>query len=207
MSLALLALVAGERPASACSLAAHDEHQLNPDGGDVTGPDAPVVNELDVRRGNACEEGDTCQDLGFITMRLAPGVDDQTAAEEMGYRVTLSAGSLDDTSLIPEYDLRLFGDEIFLVWADGASNDQEAIDLTLELIAIDQSGNQSQPTYVDVTHPGGTGTCGVDPVDPDDPNDPDSAGCAISVRSGQSGWGALGLVMLGLLLLRRRNRH
>ena len=72
-----------------------------------------------------------------------------------------------------------------LTWVDGASNDQEPIEFTLRVVAIDLAGNESAPQTVRVS---------------DDPG-----GCAIApARRPDSG---LAFVAAAALLLATRHRR
>lgn len=46
---------------------------------------------------------------------------------------------------------------IFIHWDDGATNDQEAIDFTLNVVAIDAAGNESEPRTMKVSDDPGFG--------------------------------------------------
>lgn len=206
MALGVLAMA--PNPASACSLALPDEHQIDPDAGDVEAPGAPEVLTTGITRGNGCVGGDSCADIGFVTLVMAPVSDDQTAPEDIGYRLTIVSGGLPGDDFLPAYDFRPFGDEIVLTWIDGAENQQEPMALTVEIIAVDGAGNESVPVRVDIADPGGMGTCPPEPPDPIEPPDPDDGfACAVSVQPHRDGLPLLLLALGALWLAGRRRRR
>lgn len=53
---------------------------------------------------------------------------------------------------------------IMFAWVDGATDDQEAIDFTLELVPVDRGGNLGQAVFLTVKDEGGgSGGCGLAP--------------------------------------------
>ena len=202
-SCAILALQSSA--AEACSLAALPMHEVDPDAIDDVAPAAPEVDEIAIIRGHGCEGSDTCADLGFVSLRLVPGNDDQSPPEAIGYRIEAIAGDVPD-GLLPGYDARAQSDELFLVWIDGADNIQESLAVTLRITAIDEAGNLSAPIEVELLDEGGEGDCATDPTDPTDPMDPDTSGCSIAIDSRGRGLG-VGFLLFGLALLTRRRHH
>lgn len=188
-----LALVAAPGDAGACSFAPPPLHELDLDevAEDTTPPSAPgsVATALVARgqgpTGGPCSQSATsCDDVGRIVLRVAPAEDDRTPAASLGYLVTLASGTLPSGLSLRSEPVRLLGDEVVLVWIDGATDDQEAFDFELDVAAVDLAGHVGPPVRVRVRDPGG-GAC-----------------------AGSSGEGPLGLALalIALIALRAR-RH
>lgn len=186
MYTALAAALLASTPALACSMPGIDEFILSDSVLDGDAPLAPVVEELLITRGRGPQRSgpfggssmSSCDDLGFLSLVLSQPADDRHDAEELGYYVEHVAGTLPDGMYVPGEPLR--GPELPLHWGDGATNDQEPLDFTLRVRAVDEAGNIGDPVEVDVTDEGG-------------------AGCS-TTGSAASGW----LAVLALLGLRRR---
>lgn len=139
--------------------------------------------------------GSSCDDLGFLTLRFTPAEDDQAPREDeerrddelpgLGYRIDLERGELPEgagLSTDPRYAMEDEGRAaLFVTWIDGGTDDQEALDFALSVVAVDAAGNESEATEVVVSDPGG--------------------GCSTAPGASGSGVG-LGFV-LGALALRR----
>jgi hypothetical protein len=148
-----------------CGLIMLTEHDLDPaeQGIDVTPPHAPAVFELSITRGRGPQRGcggetmaTSCDDIGLVTLSVSAD-DDRTAKDETGYRIELASGKLPDGLLLPEQAVRASGGgQLTLHWADGATDDQEAIDFSLAITAVDLAGNESTTaTTVKITDAGG----------------------------------------------------
>ena len=89
--------------------------------------------------------------------------------------------------MIPEGAVKAFGnDELSLWWIDGNTDDQEAFDFTLALVAVDRAGNESAPKTVRIVSEGG--------------------GCSVASPARPRGAVAFALVTLIALGVRRRPR-
>jgi len=150
------------------------------------------AQEVEVSRGRGlgCNginswEGSSLDDAGMIVISITPPSDDRTPAELIGYRVIHLEGDLQG-ELSPDYDFRIEGEAIYLHWIDGRTDDQEPIDLTIAIQAIDLAGNlgaRSDP--VTIRHPG-------------------SGGCATAAHNTLEAW--MCLLAVSLVYLRRRRR-
>ncbi len=153
--------------AAACSLAAPEPHTLDTaeQAVDTTPPDAPSLLELRVVRGQGPQSAGcggssatSCDDIGQIGLNLL-AVDDRTDTARIGYRITLAGGSLPSGLLLPDEAVRsnsANGEWIWLHWIDGATDDQERIDFSLTVIAVDLAGNESAPAAsIDIVDAGG----------------------------------------------------
>jgi hypothetical protein len=129
-------------------------------------PPAQVTgNVVRVLRGTRA--GTSCDNTGLIVIEITGAKDDRTPREKIGYRITHVAGTLPYGVSLPSYVFLLpvaAGDvsrEVFRVtlplpWGDRATGDQESIDFTLAVVAVDLAGNESAPSSpIRVRHPGG----------------------------------------------------
>lgn len=180
-------------PSRAC-LAPLQPHELDPAEQQVdTTPPGPIeVLDVEVHRGRgpSCEgiggwSATSIDGTGTIAITINPPIDDRTPLEQMGYRVTLLEGELEN-DMFPEYDFRIRDEAIYLNWSDGDTDDQEPIDLTIEIQAVDLAGNlgaRSDP--ITIRHPG-------------------SGGCATAAHNTVEAW--MCLLAVSLVYLRRRRR-
>src|SRR5690349_6690616 len=79
----------------ACSLAGPTPHEVVPDPADTVAPLAPTVRVLSLERGSSggCGEQSSCDDIGFLSLSVETS-DDVSPMEEIGFRVSIEAGSL-----------------------------------------------------------------------------------------------------------------
>ncbi|HUP64172.1 MAG TPA: hypothetical protein VM557_02675 [Thermoanaerobaculia bacterium] len=91
----------------------------------------------------------SCDDIGFITVRIddLPG-DNRTPKTALGYFVIPAGGTWPEAHFFPENAVRGLseGGEISLAWADGATDEQEAIEFAFSIVAVDLAGNESEPS-------------------------------------------------------------
>ncbi|HOX47346.1 MAG TPA: hypothetical protein PK668_27380 [Myxococcota bacterium] len=173
------------------------EHQLDPEEQQLdTSPPGQItaitVEKVHRGKGEDCNlfgcEWTEDEDMGFMILRFQPPVDDRTPVESMGYRCTQIGGNPILRFAFP-YDQRGGADGRFVLnWYDGANNEQEAMDVLLQLQAIDLGGNVGPAS------------------EPIEVSDPGSGGCATSSGSALP---VLSLVLLAGLWsrLRRRGLH
>ena len=177
--------------AGACLFASPEPHRLNAAeiGIDVHAPDTVDHTSVLITRGRGpvCVNGacasTSCDDKGIVSLQFSPASDDRTSLESMGYRAVLLEGSLPDTLSLSENAV-LGPERLNLLWIDGATAEQEPLDFTLGLIAIDLAGNESALAEVRVVDDGRR----------------TATGCAVSARSESP----MSLCAVLLLLLRRR---
>jgi len=175
---------------AAAAVAGPTPHELDPveQQLDHTPPGPVRVLAVEIHRGRDSEEEAGCgwnwiedAELGTLVLRLAPPEDDRTPPERMGYRIERVGGAV-PPGLLPGFDVRGLGDVIYLHWLDGDTDDQEVLDFTLAIRAVDLAGNAGLSVGVPVSDPG-------------------LGGCATVAPSAA---GLLALA-LGLLALRRRS--
>ena len=178
LAASVLALLAFEGRAPACSITGWARYQFDPQeqAVDVTPPGAVSVAELVVTRGQmgGCELN-SCADIGLIDLTLTAS-DDRTPAEDLGYKLRFASGERPDANLfIPAETVH---SPMILYWEDGASI-QESFDFFLEIAAVDRAGNTGPWTLVEIADGG--------------------SGCGCRIRGG--GTAGLGVLVVGLGLL------
>ena len=143
----------------------------------------------------------SCDELGFVELRFHPPTDDRSEAAELGYVTWVSDGSSpDDDGSLDQVDPRMAevrdGEaHLVLSWLDGATDDQEALDLVLAVAAVDQTGKQGPAAHVHVQHSPSRESDGRSP-------EGGASGCAHD-RVGATG--LAGLACAGLMLVGRRH--
>src|SRR5262249_39723655 len=128
---------------------------------DHTPPTLPVLPSPTITRGHGPRQDGcapsamSCDDIGTIKFP-ASATDDMTPREQIGYRFSLLTGTLPAGLVLPPDPIEpAAAATLFLHWDDGATDDQEAIDFTLSVVAIDAAGNESAPKTLNVSdHPG-----------------------------------------------------
>lgn len=176
--LAAVATLAAAWPAKttlACSLAPQPPHTLDPQAQatDTVAPAAPELSLGDIRRGkdpdtdySSCSQSATsCDDLGSIALQVSAR-DDQTTADHMGYTFEVTAGQPPSNLYLPSGAVRTRAGNVYLYWNDGATDDEETIDFTLAVHAVDLAGNTGPAATLRVQHPGSGGGCAVLPCRP-----------------------------------------
>ena len=181
---ALLGTLGVRAPARACDPIGTIPFTITPSPDDMVGPTLPEIPPPRIERADqSSPDGCTrskCGGEGSVSI-AAVARDDLTRYP--GYRFTLVAGTLPPGYVLPSFPVQPLGDRVVLFGAAGP--DDGAIDYTLQVIAIDEAGNESGPQTVRVYA--------------------DQVGCAIA------GWrvtpGGLACVAAAALLLRRRSRR
>lgn len=186
--------------AHACSFAAPPEHLLDPgeEAADTTPPGAPVLGAPQFSRHPdlpRCGNPSSCVGSGAIRIVLSAPADDRTPGAEMGYVFEVTGGTLPTNLSLPETPVRATSDGgISFLFSD----DDQSIDVTLSVRAMDLGGNLGAPATVRVTHPGKVGCVGG-------PGN-DAGGCSAGARAGL-GAAAMVLLALAITLHRRKESH
>lgn len=145
--------------AIACSFGPPMEHFLDPaeEGLDTLQPESPSVVSVVVTRGRgeqpmadyetSCRTtNSSCDDIGSLAIQLEASVDDRTATESLGYRFEILTGK----SPIDFYGgfamNSVAGDPFWFHWIDDATDNQEALDFSFHVFAVDLAGNESAPS-------------------------------------------------------------
>ena len=126
-------------------------------------PPGPVTaSQSFVRRGTGPSRGATdpvstsCDYIGTLRIEILRARDNRTPPEMLGFRLRVTGGILPDGLRIPSHTIRAAGGKsIALRWPDGATDDQEAFDFELGIVAVDLAGNEGPAsTPVRLTHGG-----------------------------------------------------
>jgi hypothetical protein len=184
------------RQADACSFASPTPLTVDPQAQatDGTPPSAPVGKLDHITRGKGPKRTSTCgmsvsscDDLGSIAITVS-ATDDQTASDQLGYRVELASGRLPGDLALPTAPILAMGGYLYFHWLDGATDEQEEVSLSLAISAVDRAGNAGPSATVEIHSPG-------------------SGGCSlVGGRLGSSWATPVVLVLVAARLLRRRTR-
>jgi hypothetical protein len=206
---------------------------------DASAPDKPVVVAVDTfrRNGMTCTRqscvSNSCGSTGTVRIDLQPSADDATPPEQIGYRLTLVRGAL-PASMSGMLGVTLAGGRP--IYLRPTFEELPSIHAELSAVAVDEAGNESEPTEPFAVSFDGCTLAAVgdrceDEIDPDadlssvldadllgDESDPEvfaggaSGGCSLQARAlplGTSGLGSA-VTAFGLALgaaIRRRRRH
>jgi uncharacterized protein (TIGR03382 family) len=188
------------QPARACSLSPQTEHTLDPgeETADTTAPGAPVLGALRVSRQPSlpgCQDSGACDGTGLISFAITAPADDRTPGAEMGYRLELASNV--PNVFPPDETVRVDSEGRIYIYF----NDQDqALDFTLSVRAVDLGGNVGEPATIEVSHEGGVGC--LDDGNPPAPAPGEGGGCSAAGSSP----GALVLASMALALVVRRRR-
>jgi hypothetical protein len=111
----------------------------------------PVVSVDSIRRGTGDEVICPPSDLGTIVLKVPKS--------QNGYRIEVVESSI-DSDMFPSWIVKPLEEEIFngqqlsFIWNDGGSYEQESIHVTLDISSVSPSGKWSQPTRIEINHPG-----------------------------------------------------
>jgi hypothetical protein len=171
-----VAALAATPPAHACDFPRPTAHLIDPAAQSVdhTPPTTPALTIEKIQRGqgprnDGCgSSASSCDDFGTITLSN-PATDDMTPVEKIGYRFTLVSGSFPVGFAIPTdtIDMPIVDGHTWIHWIDGAEDEQDSIDFTLQIVAVDSAGNQSAPQTLRIRND--QGGCGVMPARGDAP--------------------------------------
>ncbi len=154
------------------------------------------VSVVSIKRGKGADSdyascsktASSCDDLGTATLRIE-AQDDQTPREKLGFTIALVDGVAPAGLDLPSGPIRLFGENVYLHWDDGASDDQESFAFTLEIRALDLAGNVGPASTVRVEDAGNGG------------------GCHMLARRPLSAWPVATILMLLAIRAARRFSH
>lgn len=112
-----------------------------------------IVRGRGPRGGCGSQTSTSCDDLGTVTLHPTAPSDDRTAPGDLGYLVKLVGGHLPEGATLPSDAVLADPSTGILVagWTDGATDDQESIDFSVTLTAVDRGGNagpESDPIRV-----------------------------------------------------------
>jgi uncharacterized protein (TIGR03382 family) len=151
----------------ACSLVSPEPLFGRPDPSDTLAPLAADVLEVTLQRGaGPAKPGaarTSCDDLGWIALRVQQPESDPHPIDEVGYLLELERGALPPGLVLPE--VPWLGPTLVLPWLDVGATRIAPLDLTLRVTAVDPAANRAPAVYVDVRAPaGGCGCSGAPPT-------------------------------------------
>lgn len=168
------------RPASACSLATNETHQVDAaHANDTTAPGVVTVTADAQRYFDNSEDGcgggkvASCGSYGLVTLAVG-GTDDATPADQLGYEVTLVDGTPPRDFNVPSMPVRPFAGsggtgDLYLYYS---VTEAKGFRVTLQVRAVDLNGNLGPPTLVTVEETDtqaaapSSGGCSTVPVPP-----------------------------------------
>jgi hypothetical protein len=187
----LACLLASLDRAWACSLQGLTPHMVDASmqASDHVAPTLPASIPSEVLAANpsmdsgSCSGSDSsCDNLEKIEL-AADATDDMTPADRIGYRLTLKEGTLPTGLELPAEAVEPSSGKLDLFWFN---TNHEAVDFTMNVVAIDLAGNESAPQAVRASDDG-------------------PRACAVA-RPRASGHGLGWVAIVGLLLAARRRR-
>jgi len=106
-----------------------------------------------IHRGTDDGNHGSCSDAGFINLKL-----DTLPSHDQGYIFKIVEGEFEDqlfheSPVVPSEFIdnkKLYR----FLWFDGNNQEQEPINITVEIIAVTSSGQQSEPQLLIITHLG-----------------------------------------------------
>jgi hypothetical protein len=204
---ALVVSVMAPSVASACSAPYFELAEPNPSLVDDVLPTAiGGAVEVSIKRGqgpNCDDDGiceiSSCDDIGAITLVFDAPTDDQTEPGQMAFVIEVVEG---EPVGVPEGAFRTGeANRIQLLWGDGSTHEQEPIDFTIVIRAVDEAGNIGPASdLIEISHPGVEAEPEPEPEPEQDLDSESSQGC----RMGGTGSGAWLLLLPLWGLLRRR---
>src|SRR5688572_13878522 len=130
---------------------------------DTTPPESPVLGEVRIGRSygpraDGCSRSESsCDGSGALGVQIEPGDDDRTAPDDLGYLIRLRDGELPGAVTPSDRPVLLLGGGLYVHFPDPGPDEQEPIDVTFEVVAVDRAGNESAPTVAHATSPGDEG--------------------------------------------------
>jgi hypothetical protein len=164
------AVLAHARPSHACSIPGPTPHTIDPQrqASDHQAPTLAAPAPPKITRGRAAHRAgctssasSSCDDVGLIDIALSAS-DDMSPSSAIGYRFSMVSGKLPDGLQLPADAVRPgTGSSVVLAWIDEMTDTQEPFDFTVQIVAVDEAGNESAPQTLRVQDPGTSGGCQV----------------------------------------------
>ena len=115
-------------------------------------PITPNFKVAGIERGSDDGNLGSCSDFGFITFKLSGSYPPQ------GYIFERVSGEFEDRLFEPVAvkPSKFVNDNasFTFVWLDGSSNEQEPINITVSIVAVNGTGERSVAQLLEVRHPG-----------------------------------------------------
>jgi len=115
-------------------------------------PSAPIFEVKGIKRGYDDGNGGSCSDAGMIT--LSPLEDPDKFGVTVAYTFKLVEGEFEDSLFPQEPVSSRIGTSFTFIWFDGSNEHQEPINFKIEIRGVSPSGVKSEPSYLQITHPG-----------------------------------------------------
>jgi hypothetical protein len=132
---------------------------------DTMPPEPPLLGEVRIGRSYGPREegcsrsGSSCDGSGALGIQIEPGLDDRTAPGDLGYLIRLREGALPGGATPRDRPVLLLSGGLYVGFPDPGPDEQEPIDVTFEVVAVDRAGNESVPTVARATSPGDDEAC------------------------------------------------
>jgi|TARA_Y100001968_G_scaffold322586_1_gene358931 hypothetical protein len=114
-------------------------------------PVTPNFKVAGIKRGSDDGNLGSCSDFGFIIFKLSGSYPPQ------GYIFERVSGEFEDRLFEPVAVMpSQFIDDnssFTFVWLDGSSNEQEPINITVSIVAVNQAGERSKAQFLELRHP------------------------------------------------------
>ena len=118
---------------------------------EVSAPVMPGFKVAGIERGSDDGNLGSCSDFGFIIFKLSGSYPPQ------GYIFERVSGEFEDRLFEPVAVMpSQFIDDnssFTFVWLDGSSNEQEPINITVSIVAVNQAGERSKAQFLELRHP------------------------------------------------------
>ena len=137
-------------PLSACSIVPLLE-AFEANHTEAIAPVTPNFKVAGIKRGSDDGNLGSCSDFGFIIFKLSGSYPPQ------GYIFERVSGEFEDRLFEPVAVMpSQFIDDnssFTFVWLDGSSNEQEPINITVSIVAVNQAGERSKAQFLELRHP------------------------------------------------------
>jgi len=116
-------------------------------------PITPTFEVNHIGRGENDGNHGSCSDAGVISLKIK-----EISSIEQGYIFEIIEGTFEDTLFDTEpviiNDLIEDKSTYSFIWFGGSSQEQEAINIKVKIIAVSRSGHKSDPQFIEIKHPG-----------------------------------------------------
>lgn len=150
LAIVITVLCSTSGPLSACSIVPLLE-AFEANHTEAIAPVTPNFKVAGIKRGSDDGNLGSCSDFGFITFKLSGSYPPQ------GYIFERVSGEFEDRLFEPVAVMpSQFIDDnssFTFVWLDGSSNEQEPINITVSIVAVNQAGERSKAQFLELRHP------------------------------------------------------
>ena len=150
LAIVITVLCSTSGPLSACSIVPLLE-AFEANHTEAIAPVTPNFKVAGIKRGSDDGNLGSCSDFGFIIFKLSGSYPPQ------GYIFERVSGEFEDRLFEPVAVMpSQFIDDnssFTFVWLDGSSNEQEPINITVSIVAVNQAGERSKAQFLELRHP------------------------------------------------------